>query len=54
MKQNENAEKLLSTEQQVKRLKKINKIDINSLTEFKELVIKMLIREKNLYTQQTL
>lgn len=54
IKQNENAEKLLLlTEQQVKTPEK-NKIDINSLTEFKALVIKMLIREKNWYTQQTL
>lgn len=54
IKQNKNAEKLLLlTEQQVKTPEK-NKIDINSLTEFKALVIKMLIREKNWYTQQTL
>lgn len=54
IKQNENAEKLLLlTEQQVKTPEK-NKIDINSLTEFKALVIKMLIRENNWYTQQTL
>lgn len=54
IKQNENAEKLLLlTKQQVKTPEK-NKIDINSLTEFKALVIKMLIREKNWYTQQTL
>lgn len=47
IKQNENAEKLLLlTKQQVKTPEK-NKIDINSLTEFKALVIKMLIREKN-------
>lgn len=47
IKQNKNAEKLLLlTEQQVKTPEK-NKIDINSLTEFKALVIKMLIREKN-------
>lgn len=54
IKQNENAEKLLLlTKRQVKTPEK-NKIDINSLTEFKALVIKMLIREKNWYTQQTL
>ena len=46
IKQNKNAEKLLLlTEQQVKTPEK-NKIDINSLTEFKALVIKMLIRER--------